>query len=193
MHSGYDLKRFSRATQQRIKALEFDIKKTIPSTRFSARDFIKRCEDGTVTAKLFDEEGPILALQWALAREEGRDKEAEPKGVEEGAFEAASAVPRARYTPADVAIPCGTLTADGPGRTLFDVAWHSNHVQALLQDDSASSEALPTSNRRPWMEPTVAEMVFRDAAADGVQLMCNDLLRIGDLALGDGMEMDLDG
>jgi hypothetical protein len=43
------------------------------------------------------------------------------------------------------------------------------------------------------MEPTVAEMVFKDAAADGVQLMCNDLLRISDLALGDGMEMDLDG
>jgi hypothetical protein len=63
MHSGYDLIRFSRATQQRIKALEFDIKKTIPSTRFFARDFIKRCEDGTVTAKLFEEEGPILALQ----------------------------------------------------------------------------------------------------------------------------------
>jgi len=79
-----------------MKAFEYQIKKTMPSTKFAARDFIDKCQAGEVTKEVFEQEGPILALQWALAKEEGRDKEVEQEEVKEGVLEEALKAPRRR-------------------------------------------------------------------------------------------------
>ena len=71
----YDLIQFPRSMRERIKPLLAEIKRIVPECDVPAGEFIASCEQGLISQEVFEREGPLLALRWALAKEGERESQ----------------------------------------------------------------------------------------------------------------------